>query len=586
MSVSNEHPPQGTPSQDDITREIDSVASTYQSLSIRVQAEETLNEELTSGLSTLGYSEVSVDCLSREPSSQPRIVPTLALSVNLSGNKSDVSGTSSPTGTDFHSASYHQVDSGCDEAPMLTDRPTIALGQIQSTNFLNSNAEYAHPLAIESNSVPSDISFSPVSGQAVYDISGDHMMSIPQTPALTPIQPTENSKGGSTSNEEVPQLDLDGATEDLNSIDEWPPEDLYMVPGDDNYVVPGDREGDPSRGVYKIGGGTVQVELLDLDPRQRIYLPLPNPRNLGTFEVVLTVPYELGRAPVSLAVALPPTHGPLVQDCHHVLQFDVTQESDDDDFGAPTGIPDLPSDGGITDKNSKAMIFVKQLPRLDLVDLPELQDYPCWICQEPYMLGSHPVSEPVDEHETPVRLPCNHVFGERCLTSWFNTYRGDLDTFNTQCPLCRQELSIDQAGIVFKLPEGVSREPEGVSTRDYDLASYDHIVQGNQRFGLGWLEVLRDPELAAELTRPDCLSRDPGKQNIPSLFEGLRLTGAFRSPYVTEEYRAYGNRNDLDVYEDLKAEGGHWTTRWGMLKDDLLTILLRRLSSVFQTSIR
>ena len=54
----------------------------------------------------------------------------------------------------------------------------------------------------------------------------------------------------------------------------------------------------------------------------------------------------------------------------------------------------------------------------------------------------------------------------------------------------------------------------------------------NQRFGAGWRDVLRDEELAAELTLPDSLPRNPGNESFRSLVEGLQLKGAFRSPYV------------------------------------------------------
>ena len=263
-----------------------------------------------------------------------------------------------------------------------------------------------------------------------------------------------------------------------------------------------------------------------------------------------------------------------------MLQFENLQGAQPDSVDAASAASTPPLDGEATIESSKAVRFVKQLPRLDLVDMPELKGHPCCICLEPYVLGSHPVSEQGGEHETPVRLSCNYVFGERYLTRWLYTYRSSSDTFNTQCPLCRQELSIDRAGIIFRLPEGVRREPDGVSPVEYDRASYDQVVLGNQRFGTGWLEVPGDAELAVKLMLPDRLSRDPDNENVLSLFEALQLKGAFRSPHITDEYRAYGSRSDLDVYDSLRAEGAHWTTRWGMLSLDLLTILLRRWSWV------
>ena len=577
MSDNDEHEPQDTLSQIDFVEQIEAVASTSPNLLIRVRAEESGNEKPTLALGTLRHGEVQVACNNGGPPSQPLI----ALPLTSSATTFDVSRISSTIATDPRSVSVYQADVGCADTPtcaytptcadthMLANRPTSVSGLIRSIDSMNLNAEGADPRAIDSNSVSSETSHS--------SVSGDHMIFTPQTPTHTSIQPTEIGEGAWTTDEEGPYriIDEEEPHQDLTGIDEGSPEDLYMVPGDDNYVIPGDGEGDPSRGVYQIGGGMVQIELMALDPRQRIHLPLPNPRNVRTIDVVVTVPYERGRTPVSLAVALPPRNAPFIRDSHHMLQFDVTQEPDDSDVEETPGTPNLPLDGGATIENWKAMRFVKQLPRLDLVDMPELQDHPCWICQEPYVLSSHPSSEQVDEHETPVRLSCNHVFGERCLTSWLHTYRGDSNTFNTQCPLCRQELSIDQAGVIFNLPQGVSREPEGVSPRDYDLASYHQIILRNQLFGLGWLEVLRDASLAAELMLPDCHSQYSSTKSIRSLFEALQLTGAFRSPHVTEDHRAYGNRSDPDTVDRLKAEGAHWTARWGMLSHHILATFLQ-----------
>ena len=580
MSDNGGHEPQDTLSQIDFAEQIEAVASTSPDLTIRVRAEESGNEKPTLALGTLRHGEVQVAYNNGGPPSQPLI----ALPLTSSATTFDVSRVSSTIATDPRCASVDQADVGCADTPtcadtpMLANRPTSASGLIRSIDSMVLNAESADPWAIDFNSVSSETTHSSVSGDAMNGIPEDHMIFTPQTPTHTAVQPTEIGEGASTTDEEAPYCTIDEEEphQDLNGIDEGYPEDLYMVPGDDNYVIPGDGEGEPSRGVYQIGGGMVQIELMALDPRQRIHLPLPNPRNVRTIDVVVTVPYERGRTPVSLTVALPPRNGPFDRDSHHMLQFDVTQESDDSDDEETPGTPNLPLDGGATVENWKAVRFVKQLPRLDLVDMPELQDHPCWICQEPYVLASHPSSERGDEHETPVRLSCNHVFGERCLTSWLHTYRGDSNTFNTQCPLCRQELSIDQAGVMFNLPQGVSREPEGVSPRDYDLASYHQIILRNQLFGLGWLEVLRDSSLAAELMLPDCLSQDSSTKSSRSLFEALQLTGAFRSPHVTEEYRAYGQRSDLDIFDILKTEGAHWTTRWGMLSHHLLTTFLSK----------
>ena len=235
-------------------------------------------------------------------------------------------------------------------------------------------------------------------------------------------------------NEEIFHLNLETAIENLNRNDEWSLESLYIVPGDDNYFFLGDIEGGPSRGVYRVGAGMVEVELMD-HLQQRIYLPLPNPRNWGTVDVVMTVPYEPGSDPVRLAMALPAEDGPSNRHSHRVLQFDVTQEPDSSDVGAASGARHLPLDSVAVIEHLRAMRIVKLLPRLGLVDMPEPQNHPCWICKEPYGIGSHPVSEQRDDREMPACLSCNHVLGERCLSSWLHTYQ-ETQTSLTHSALC------------------------------------------------------------------------------------------------------------------------------------------------------
>ena len=451
-----------------------------------------------------------------------------------------------------------QADVGYIDPFMLAS----SLDQLQVLDSRSSSTEHADPPAIESVVVSSETSDSSMFRPAAHRILGYSPRFIPQTPTHTPIQQAETGQGAGMPNGEVPHLDLDAATEDLNRINLGAAEEYHIVPEEDNYHLPEEGRGPPAVGSYQMRQ-TVNVESIAPDLPHRIHLALPNPGNLATVEVVMTVPYERGRDPVNLTVALPPRNSPIARDNDRLLQFEVKREPE------------------ASTENSKAVRFVKQLPRLDLVDMPELQDHPCCICREPYMLSSHPVSEHEEEHETPVRLPCKHVVGERCLTMWLHTYHRTSRTFNTKCPLCRQELPVHRASDIFHLPEGVKREPHGVSQGEFDRISYRQIVMANQRFGQGWREVIRDEELAAELTLPDSLPRNPGNESVRSVFEGLQLKGAFRPPYVTGEYRAYGNRSDKDVYDGLKAEGAHWTTRWGMLSLDFLTVLLRRLKHGF-----
>ncbi len=63
--------------------------------------------------------------------------------------------------------------------------------------------------------------------------------------------------------------------------------------------------------------------------------------------------------------------------------------------------------------------FLEMLPVVKTTDLPE-EFRKCTICNESLGDGESP--------EVPVRLPCRHVFGKRCMSKWIA---------NNSCPLCR-----------------------------------------------------------------------------------------------------------------------------------------------------
>lgn len=73
--------------------------------------------------------------------------------------------------------------------------------------------------------------------------------------------------------------------------------------------------------------------------------------------------------------------------------------------------------------------FISILPEVKLSTLKGT-DRNCSICQEAYR---HPAAPPRTQtrRETPVRLPCQHVFGAACLQEWFST--------NPSCPVCRKD---------------------------------------------------------------------------------------------------------------------------------------------------
>lgn len=62
----------------------------------------------------------------------------------------------------------------------------------------------------------------------------------------------------------------------------------------------------------------------------------------------------------------------------------------------------------------------------------------CVICYEPYVSGEHA--------EKPTRLPCQHVFGRRCIGKWILPEHAPP---KSTCPMCRSELFSDEA---FEVP--------------------------------------------------------------------------------------------------------------------------------------
>ena len=79
--------------------------------------------------------------------------------------------------------------------------------------------------------------------------------------------------------------------------------------------------------------------------------------------------------------------------------------------------------------NTKAETFLKSLPVLSRMDLPE-GSQECPICMEQYQGPPH--------RERPVRLPCKHVMGKDCLQQWQKSC--EIEFNNNTCPICRAVL--------------------------------------------------------------------------------------------------------------------------------------------------
>lgn len=81
---------------------------------------------------------------------------------------------------------------------------------------------------------------------------------------------------------------------------------------------------------------------------------------------------------------------------------------------------------------SAATTFINSLPTVHPTDLRE-NSLSCPICRESFATSArstHPAP-----FEAPLLLPCNHIMGDICLTTWFESH-------NT-CPMCRVPLFND-----------------------------------------------------------------------------------------------------------------------------------------------
>lgn len=460
--------------------------------------------------------------------------------------------------------SITEASAGLLNAPQYTHEPRRSVS-ISSPTYVPDNSRASitrqHHLRDVSLHFESSRSlFAPLVGHDHYNNLWEPWTFTPQTPTHTPAVSSPATAGTRAADTAIPNLTLDTETEDLNRVDEGAPEEFYLYPGDG-------LETGVGRASYRIGQS---IDLIRSAPGrgERTHLRLPNPRNLQTLELVVTVPYELGTDPVSIEIELPPRDNPITHGRANMLHLEVTQEmnpneaaaapvsSADDRYGMQAMSPEAQA--------LRAWEYVNQLPRLDLVDMPELQYQPCDICLESYTFGINGEMADTLESEKPVRLPCHHVFGHRCIRRWLFVNPDWTGPGSTQCPLCRQELPIDSAEMLFVLPEGVRREADGVSTEEHDRASEVQRRQNWARFGSRQRDAAsRDAALAEELIPPESLFQVPNSEVKWKLFEELRLRGAFRPPQITEGYRDHGAISDELVYEALRDCEAHWTLRWG-----------------------
>lgn len=73
--------------------------------------------------------------------------------------------------------------------------------------------------------------------------------------------------------------------------------------------------------------------------------------------------------------------------------------------------------------------FILALPTVD-VDDPDLPDRACAFCEVDY-----DADYTVAKGETPVQLPCGHVYGHKCIFRWLSPW----EEARTMCPICKVE---------------------------------------------------------------------------------------------------------------------------------------------------
>ena len=122
---------------------------------------------------------------------------------------------------------------------------------------------------------------------------------------------------------------------------------------------------------------------------------------------------------------------------HMHLSRPNLNEPDNQDLDMPALVPSAFSLGYRPSyRNPLPADYVSNLPRVPRCELTNgPDDLRCDICYENYdyvnaMCGIH--------LEEPVRLPCNHVFGHRCLQTWL---RGGTTNAHILCPMCKAPLS-------------------------------------------------------------------------------------------------------------------------------------------------
>ena len=408
----------------------------------------------------------------------------------------------------------------------------------------------------------------------------------PQTPTHTPVVPAHLSRGALAADHLIPALSL-AADHSQEMRGENRPEasNSHNHPGDrrdleyrpDGLTLTLSDANDRDHSWHVVNGPNRVLP----GPNDRIDLRLPNPENLPTFQLLVTVPYR-SRAtwPISASFVLPPEQGREYNvDQTGLLNVEVERaeiwQNNDVDIAIHDGLRET----------SPTAQFVAQLPQVPLTEILDPRDRECPVCREVFATGTEEVAQGEQMPERPVRTPCNHIVGNQCLLRWLFGEPGypPHDT----CPSCRGHLGIPQSpesrqrepaephdfddGLVVEQSEAPNQETitdeelerqllthlrnwrpaaERGSHGRADQSSWDHMRHRNAT-------AARDAALAQELIPTAIYNAIPtyeAEQHL--LFEAVRLHGFLRYPYIPLESHARRHMTDEQLYEYLRSRGG------------------------------
>ena len=255
-------------------------------------------------------------------------------------------------------------------------------------------------------------------------------------------------------------------------------------------------------------------------------------------------------------------------------------------------LSDLPDPQLIHESYQKEMAdfdiaqFLRELPKVPLEEVPT-DNRKCPICHTEYLEDDTDLG--YTEH--PTMLPCTHIIGRHCLTTWLKpTPGGNANT----CPLCRLELfdpwpapsesetsEEDENDYVEPINTSIARLSVSIARQHgYAFGPYLGHIEDNDARQLAFRRIeanrravsLREAELYIYLQklgfRP-AGNLDPGElldyDQDQALFECLQRQGAFRGICLNEEFREElegpmrGDRlDDYTMWSRLRDQGAYW----------------------------